>query len=297
MRSKQQGIKEPMFTRISNGWELAKASYRILWLDKELLIFPLVAGVSCLLVLASFALPLSESDIWASIKAMEEPGQEADLFSNPTALLITFAFYLCNYFVITFFNSAMVACAVIRLSGGDPTVGDGFRAAFARLPFILGWSLVAATVGLILNAIESRSERIGRLLIGLVGMAWSAATYFVVPILVVEGIGPFSAIRRSVAILRETWGEAIVANFGLGLIVLALMIVAALPAIAGAMMGGVWMFWLMGISLLIMILVALASSAAKAIQIAALYDYAAKGVSSDLIDADLLRRAFISKSR
>ena len=31
-----------------------------------------------------------------------------------------------------FFNAALVACAIIRFRGGDPTVMDGLRAATAR---------------------------------------------------------------------------------------------------------------------------------------------------------------------
>ena len=67
----------------------------------------------------------------------------------------------------------------MRLEGKDPTVADGFRAAFNRLHNIFGWALVSATVGLILRIIEDRSEKIGRIVSGLLGMAWTADTIFV----------------------------------------------------------------------------------------------------------------------
>jgi hypothetical protein len=105
---------------------------------------------------------------------------------------------------------------IIRFKGGDPTLVDGFRAAAARLPQIAGWALVAATVWLWLRVIESRSERVGEIVAGLLGMTWSAVPYFVVPVIVIERTGPVDAFRRPVSILRRTWGEALSANFGVG---------------------------------------------------------------------------------
>src|SRR5262249_52021876 len=146
-----------MFDRIANGWELAKQSFNVLRLDKELLLFPLVSGLSCLAVLASFVLPLWNSP-YAKVVLNEH-----QIPKPPVAWVFLFAFYLVNYFVIVYFNSALVACAIIRFKGGDPTVGDGFRAATARLPQILAWALVSATVGIVLKVIESRSERVGQI--------------------------------------------------------------------------------------------------------------------------------------
>jgi hypothetical protein len=102
------------------------------------------------------------------------------------------------------------------LKRGRSDLGDGFRAAATRLAQIAGWALVAATVALVLWAIESRSERVGEIVAGLLGMAWSAVPYFVVPVIVIERTGPVDAFRRPVSILRRTWGEALSANFGVG---------------------------------------------------------------------------------
>ena len=146
---------------------------------------------------------------------------------------LLFAFYVVNYFVIVFFNSALIACAIIRFKGGNPTIGNGFSAAFSRMPQILGWALVAATVGLILKIIESRSEKLGALVAGLLGMAWSAVTYFVVPVIVVEQAGPVQAGRRSLDILKKTWGEALTANFGIGFIVFLASLAGIIPLVLG----------------------------------------------------------------
>lgn len=282
-----------MFTRIANGWELTKQSYRVLMLDKELLLFPLMSGFSCLLVLGSFAAPL-----WNS-KYINVIMNDQQVPQDPVAYIILFAFYFVNYFVIIFFNSALVACAIIRLKGGDPTVADGFRAAMNRLPQIAGWALVSATVGFILKLIESRSERVGQVVAGLLGMAWSITTYFVVPVLVVEKKNPFEAIKRSVGILRETWGESLVANFGIGMIIFLIMIPLILLIVSGGfliasgsiVMGGA----LIAIGFMLILLVSLVSSAIHSILIAVLYMFAAEEEIPQQFDRSLIAHAFARK--
>lgn len=279
-----------MFSRLANGWELAKESFHVLRLDKELLIFPLLSGLACLAVLASFALPIWDSR-YAEMVLNDQRAPE-----DPIAYLLLFAFYFANYFVIVFFNSALVACAVIRLQGNNPTLGDGFRAAADRLPQILGWALVCATVGVVLKVIESRSERAGKIAAGLLGMAWSISTYFVVPVLVVERAGLIHATKRSLSILRKTWGEALSANFGIGIItfllclpLIALMIGGFVAISAGqTALGAV----LASLGVLSLLLLSLVSSAVNAIILAALYVYAATGEVPRHFDPSLLDHAF-----
>ena len=159
-----------MFERLANGWELAKNSWQVLRLDKELLLFPLMSGIACLFVLASFAIPL-----WTTqyVDTVLEEGQP---LQNVLAYVVLFAFYFVNYFVIVFFNTALIACAIIRFRGGDPTVSDGLRAAISRLPQIVAWALVSATVGVILRVIESYSDKVGQIVAALLGGAWSITT-------------------------------------------------------------------------------------------------------------------------
>jgi hypothetical protein len=279
-----------MFERISNGWELAKQSWHVLKLDKQLLLFPLFSGVACLLVFASFALPLWNSEM---LHVVLEDGQAPE---NPLAYVLLFVFYFVNYFVIVFFNAALIGCAIIRFNGGSPTIGDGFGVAVARLPQILGWALVSATVGWILKIIESRSERAGQFVAGLLGMGWSAVTYFVVPIVVVEKVGPIDAVKRSFAVLRKTWGEALTANFGIGLFVFLLSLVAFVPIIGGvvALAGGQTILGAAAIAtgVVLLLIISLISSALNTIVIAALYQFAAHGTVPEQFDEAVLQSAF-----
>jgi len=280
-----------LFNRISNGLALTRASWEVLKLDKEMLLFPLLSGLACLIVLASFALPLATSDYAQTIMQQEEVPQDA------TFWILLFAFYFANYFVIVFFNAALASCAMIRFDGGDPTVADGLRAAFARLPQIAAWALLSATVGVILKAIESRSEKAGRFAAGLLGMAWGISTYFVVPVLVVEGVGPFEAIRRSLSVLRRAWGEALVSNVGIGLIVFLVGLACLIPAVLGVLTGTVYeqpglVIGGVAVTVVLIILVSLISSVLNVVVVAALYRYASTGSAPELFDHAALSSAF-----
>ncbi|MGE3240636.1 MAG: DUF6159 family protein [Pirellulales bacterium] len=204
-----------MFQRIATGWELMKQSFGVLRHDKELVLFPVMSGFACLLVLLSFAVPL-----W-SMPWFRHAVENNEVKQNPVMWALLFAFYVVNYFVIVFFNAALVSCALKRLSGGDPTIGYGIREAMSRLPQIAAWALVSGTVGFLLKAIESKNERLGSFVASLLGAAWAIATYFVVPVLVVEKVGPWEALKRSTSLIRRTWGEALVGNMGIGLIIFA----------------------------------------------------------------------------
>ena len=286
-----------MFQRLSAGWQLAKQSLNVLRLDKELLMFPILSGLACLVVTASFAAPLIFSGMLENVA-----NQEGNNPAAPANLLLyglMFLFYFATYFIIIFFNSALVACAIIRLKGGDPVLRDGVGAAMARLPQIIAWAFVSATVGLILKIIESRSEKVGRFLNSLLGMAWSVTTFFVIPVLVVEKAGPIEAIKRSVSIMKNTWGESLAANFGIGTITFLGMLVGLVPigfgvaALSGQMV--VLGIILIVLGAIIVLAVSLISSAMGSIMLAALYIYAEEGTVPGGFDENLIQAAFASR--
>jgi len=200
--------------------------------------------------------------------------------------------------VIIFFNSALVACAMIRLRGGDPTVRDGLRAAMKCLPAILGWALLSAIVGMVIQAIEERVGMLGKFVVGFIGLSWAIASYFVIPTIVTENVGPIQALKRSASIIKKTWGETLTAQVGLSVVVFAAGIVTAglivgggalmamSPVLGGSLMvlGIVWIF-----------AVVLVGATLHAILTAALYLYAADGKVPENFDNALLRNAFAPK--
>jgi hypothetical protein len=283
-----------MFERIATGWALTKQAVNVLRLDKELLLFPILSGLCCLLVLASFFVPAYAFGIFDALIENRESQQGKILLAA-----IGFAFYFVNYFVMVFFNSALVGCSVIRLKGGDPTVSDGFATAFSRLPQIAAWAAVAATVGVILKSFENKDNKLGQIVIGLIGAAWTMLTFFVVPIIVIEQLGPFAAIKRSASLLTDTWGESVSSTFSLRLITFLLSLLGVLPIVGGGFLIANQMaaigIPLLLVGVLILLAISLISSALNSIILAALYIYAVEGRTADNFDPALIEHAFASK--
>ncbi len=270
-----------MFDRLSYTWSLMVASWDVLKCDKKLLVFPLMSMICCGIVLLSFGIPLSQSDFLAP------PARDAATAQQVTYYGLLFLFYVCTYAVGIFFNAGVVACAVVRLEGGEPRLEDGLRAALTRLPQIFGWAVVSATVGLALRMLEDRSKTIGQIVAAVLGTAWSVMTFLVVPVLVVEKKGPFAAAAESTRMLKKTWGEQLMGNFGFGL----LFFVLLLPAFALIALG-VAIHWAFLVAAAAYVLVAwLVQSALLAIFQSALYLYAREGRAPDAFGTALLSGA------
>lgn len=274
-----------MFQTLSRSWSLVKASAAVLRADSELLVLPLMSSIAALLVAATFLLPIAGLGLLEG----EEPGL--------LAMGVLFVFYLCQYFVIFFFNTALVGAAMIRLQGGDPTVGDGLRIAGSKIGSILGYAAVAATVGLLLRVLSERAGWLGRIVTSLLGVAWTFATFLVVPVLVSRDVGPVDAVKESAALLKRTWGENLAGKLGIGLafgllnfaVVASAVVLAILAAVNG--MVGVAIA-LAVLAVVALILLSVLQAALSGIYSAALYRYAVDGQAPAGFEGALLQSAF-----
>lgn len=279
-----------MFDKFSNSWKLVKAAASVLAADRELVIFPILSTIGVLIISLSFAVPLFLSNFFDSV------------FTNKLGFMgfvVAFLFYLVQYTVVFYANTALVGAAMIRLNGGNPTVSDGFRIANSRFGAIVGYALISATVGMILKAL-SRRRGLGRFIVSLIGMAWNLATYLVVPVLAVEGIGPIAAIKQSVNLLRKTWGEQIIGNFGLGLIfgiAGLLVVIAVIPIflLAANYQSLVLFIVALGLLFLLLTILGLINSSLNGIYTAAVYQYASTGKSSNFFDDQMVKNAFTQR--
>ncbi len=278
-----------MAGKFSRSWALVKASATVLRSDKELLVFPLVSAIATVLVAASFVLPM------IGLGVFEHMGRNDPM--RPMLYLWSFGFYFVQYIVIFFFNTALVGAAMIRLDGGDPTVADGFRIARSKIVPIIGYAAIAATVGMILRAIEERAGFIGRIVIGMIGVAWTVATFMVVPVLVACDVGPVEAVKESALLLKNTWGENLIGNGGIGvafgLLTLAVMLVGGVLTGFSAVNGMVPVAITLGaVTVLAVLGLALVQSALAGIYSAALYRYATDGQAPSGFDGAALQEAF-----
>jgi len=287
-----------MFERFYAGFDAARDCWEVLKADKKLIVLPLLSGLFCLIVLLSFVVPLALLKPHLLDPVLQQ-NPAAGAKQEPVWLwALVFVFYFCNYAVIYFFNSALVCCAIFHFRGRPISVTDGLQAAFRRLPQILAWSLVSATVGVLLKMIENAHDRAGQLISAVLGTAWTVLTYFVVPVLVVERVGPFEAIRRSARILRDTWGEALGGRMGIGWFLIPFwLIVFGLGILGGFLMQanppvGIL---LLGLAIVFAMVLGLVHSALETILLAALYLYATQDEVPVGMSRKVLKKAFTAK--
>ncbi|MGE5800561.1 MAG: DUF6159 family protein [Syntrophaceae bacterium] len=277
--------------KFERSWQIMRASWDVLRQDKEILVFPMISGIALMLIVASFVVPVFAL---GGIDTVQRVARHNGTVGN---LVVLFAFYFINYFVVIFFNAAIVACATIRMRGGNPTVGDGLQASGERIFEIAGWALVSASVGMILRAIEERSKLVGRIVAGLLGMAWGITSYLVIPILVNERKGPMEAFQESARLIKKTWGEELIGGFSFGLIFFVLSLPAVLLIAAGAASGkGFLAFGFVAFAAIYVIALAVVQAALQGIFQAALYQYAKKGETPPGFDREVLNEAITPRA-
>jgi len=269
---------------LSRSWDMIGESFAVLRKDKKLVLFPILSGLSTLAVAAMYFLPLFHMGVLEQYRAYRT--------IDPTVYAWLFLWYCTNYFVIIFFNCALAACAQIRFSGGEPTLGQGMSQAAWKIPSILMWAVVASTVGMILHAIEERSSWLGKIVSAVLGIAWAMSTYMIVPVLIFEEDGVFGSIQRSSALLRNTWGEQIVSGFGFGLPSLLLAIPGVLLGLVG------YRFHPLGFLAAVPYFLVLSAvmSAVRGIFTVALYRYATEGETPSGFSRGNFKDAFVDKS-
>ena len=274
-----------MFATFGRTWELTKMSWGVLQSDRKLIAFPIMSGVALVILAALLTGVGSSLGTFGRLAEAETAGlAEADF------VLLGITYFLLA-FVIIYFNAALIGAAMVRLAGGTPTLGDGFRLANSRLPQIVGWALISATVGLILQILrnQSRDNFLGQIALSIVGGVWAYLTFFVVPVLVAEETGPITAIKRSSSLFKRTWGEQVTANFGFGIVGFLAALAGLVPAILVGMvvpMAGL----VVGV---VTVGLAIATvSTLEAIFKAALYGYVAAGNVGEGFDRNTLDGAY-----
>lgn len=265
------------FERLRIGWRLTKVSLGVLREEKGLILLP-------------FLSILISGSVWAVFfLTMFFVAAPTDPFGSWFFYVGLAVVYFVTFFVSIYFNAAVMGAAMIRLNGGNPTIGDGLKVASENIGRIAGWALLSATVGLVLRAISERFGWVGRIIAGFAGMAWSILTYLVVPVLIFEKVGPWTAVKRSGSLLRQTWGEAAGGYLTLGAIFILLALPAVFLILLGAIIGGLpGVLVALGIAIVYWLVLALLGSAAQAILVTALYRYATTGQLGFGFPPDLL---------
>lgn len=284
------------FTR---SWKITQLTFRVINQDRELIWFALLSFLFSTL----FAIAMIVPSVVPTIMAEGISQDSLQVFQY----IIIFITYFGLAFIATFFNVCVVYTTKVRFEGGNATFGESMRFAFTRLGLIFQWSLVSATIGLLFKVLDNLASRLGKggqivasILIGLLGMAWSVVSIFVVPVLVYEGLGPIAAIKKSTQVIKKTWGESLIRHFGLGLIqffvfVLIIALCVGLTYLLFNAFDTAGLIAGISVGILLMLLAGLIFSVANTIFNTALYVYANKSLVPAGFDEETVQGAFTQK--
>lgn len=272
----------------SDSWKLTKSSFRLISEDRALLVFPLVAGLATIGIIAL----LIAAEYWFVAPVIVGGGSLTTSYEVLAIVLFVVA-YIALSFVSVYCTGALIGAATLKLNGQQPTAADGWKAARARVGRLAIWALITATVGLVIQAIQRRVGGIAGAAIGAVGgFSWAVLTYFMIPILLYEDQRPWPALKRSGHLFVSTFGRTLVTNLVLGLLIGLGLFGAFVLGVVGLyfLFGGHVAFGLalVGVAIAVAVIVALIGSAAEGILRAALYRFATTGK----IDPDLMPKGY-----
>lgn len=283
----------------SRSWMITKLTFSVINKDRELLWFALLSFIFSTIYAVAMIFP----SVIASV--MENGYSEESLQLFEYAMI--FLTYFGLAFIATFFNTCVVYTAKVRFEGGNATFDESLKFAFSRIGVIAQWSLVSASVGLLLRILQNLASNLGKvgelvanILISLLGMAWSIMTIFVVPVLVYENVGPIDAIKKSAAVIKQTWGESLIRSIGLGLVqflVFVIIIIATfgLTYVLGSAFDFIGILIGIGTGLLLLLLTGLVFTVANTIFNTALYVYANNKIIASGFSEEVVRGAFKPK--
>ncbi len=281
-----------MFSTFGRNWVLVRIDWSVLRKNRKLLDFPPVSGMAMITLAAVTLAAASASGGLERLEAVRRNETSASL--QAVDILIVVTLYFATFLAAIYFNAALVGAAMIRIRGGDPGFWDGFAIASDRLPQIIGWAIATATLGLFLLHLYSRNT-LPVIAVAIAGGVWDYMNFMVIPVLIVDNVGPFEAIKCSVRLFRCTWGEQILSIIGVGFLRPVDVLAAAVPAVivgllvdpvAGIALG------LVSVSSTVLTIIALES-----IFRAAVYEYATGGFVTEELASDFLHGAFVPEAR
>jgi hypothetical protein len=245
--------------------DLLKQSYAILKSDKELVLFPIYSALFSILGF------IVVGGLYAAVRWGLMHGNP----NRAAGYVFLFLLYVVSYYIVIYFNAGLAACVLFRFKGGDPTFRYGREQAAKHRKAILGYALLAATVGLILNYIAERFKLAGRIAANIFGAVWSIATIFIAPVLVTSDLSPVEAVKESAGIFKSTWGNTVKGSLSFGLIGILGVIICVVPAVLGIAIGGAAAVFI-GIILTVLAIIALSVilSTCSSIYRTALFHYA-----------------------
>ena len=269
---------------------LIKQRLNLLKKDKEVLLFPILSSIAVLIILI-FVI-LITLFVFDAKEILTEEGSTESL--STSWYIFIFVMNIISMFIVTYFQAGLVTIVEARINGQDKSFKDGINNANAHIGKIFTWSLISATVGLVLQIISDKSKWAGKLVATLFGAAWGIVTIFIIPVLILDDLSIKDSIKKSGNIIKHMWGETIIMNFSTGLFFgLIIFAIFTLSIILGILTGFVITFIILPI-ILTMFTILLSNTLGAVFKIV-LYHYATTNKIVEGFDKDLVMGAVKKK--
>jgi hypothetical protein len=137
---------------------------------------------------------------------------ETTVGDNPVIVgTALFLGYLGTTFVSVFFTGALVLESRYAFANEPVKLRRGMAHAWAARYKLFAWAVIAATVGVIIDAVENSNTPISKVFAVVFGAIWTVMTFFIVPIAVLDRECSLRELfTRSGRTFRETVGETVV---------------------------------------------------------------------------------------
>jgi len=308
-------------SKFERSWILFKGSVSVTLRNRKLLVFPVVTCFCTALIFLFFVAPVAlrntgyrygELAHWQAVgqtlfteQASAGPGNvtERSFSLKPAGVIYAGIIYFLSMFSATFFNVAFYHEILGALKGNTVSVTSGLSFACTRLKSILMWTLFAGLVGLIIKTLEEKFDFVGQIILGMIGLAWSVASVFVIPVIITEqsSINPVVILKESARTLKKTWGESLIGYVGLqfgGI----LLLLGSILYFGAALFASISLknFWIVAVAGMVWLVGAVAlgyvSSVASQVYRCALFLYASEGRIADPYNRELLDLAWQRKT-
>ncbi|QSH42338.1 DUF6159 family protein [Lentisphaerota bacterium ZTH] len=313
--------------RFERSWAMFKGAFKVLWLNKKLLLVQAVSMLGMLGVAAFFFMYLvlnpssfpagkysvdsswkvasDGKDVLKSVKIIFNDHEGKSHKNKLIQSSMLFAFYLMAMFAATFMNVIFFSEIIQALNGNSVSVMRGFRCACRRIPSILMWSLFAGIIGFLIKKLEDNFGFVGRLVINFIGLSWSVASLFAIPVIIREKgfVNPLDNVKKAAGTIRKTWGEGLIGYIGISwlgwaTVILSTVLFASVFCIlylnkaSLALFAGLAIAWL-----LLQCAFAYTVYIVGRVYICSLYIYATEGVIPCHFDEKLLQTAWKVKKQ
>jgi len=287
--------------RIKASFLLAAESFRFLKADPEMLLLPIIGfflNIALWIPAVFFIFFGAAGGTFAGLGTLFPKGAPLPNW----AYIVVFYGFFVSAFTLAFVQAGIAHFVSARARGENATLASTLGVVMSLLPALLTWSLIAATVGFVLRQIAERSKIVTRIIIAIIGAAWSVLTYFVIPAIVIERQSAVASIKRSGKVFRDSWGETIVSNISLsGFFMLIFFLLIVLYAVLTVLFfmylgSNIGLFVLMTfLFLFVLFMIALVSNTLTYVLKTLLFIYATEGTTASNFDADLLANMLVKK--